>query len=438
MRGRASSRPARTSRPETATTHALRRLDPRGELRARLLEPLDLVRRTPACSHGRTRGSARSPARARESLWLEASSESRTARTCSVRDGDHARLRPDRRPHLLRLRAGDAHAVARVGDVARDPGVGLPEVAHVVELVDEVGEARGREGDVDRARLALLVDLDQAQREPVDGRGVLLLEEDEPLRLERVQLGQAREPPLVEVEVGLQRRPGAARRRRLSTRAGGSARSRRRSAPRASTRAPARRRCGRGASRCGCRPSACGCRCPRPKPGQRGRARDRARGRGRRGGTSREGSRAGRPSLPGGRAGLVLLARRGGRLGAGLGRRRRAGLGDERRLDGRRGLRRRLRDQRRLDRRRRLGRGLRAPARGRGSRRPAGSRSAARRAGPAGLVPRRSSSRASAPRAAPRLPGRARRPDRGPLRPPPRHHGTRPLRAPATPTPRSA
>ena len=96
-------------------------------------------------------------------------------------DGDHARLR--RRPCVRTFfvspgrraccRARRRRCVAmRVSDCA--------EVAHVVELVDEVGEARRPRGRRRSCRLVLLVDLDQAQREPVDGRASTAAEEDEP------------------------------------------------------------------------------------------------------------------------------------------------------------------------------------------------------------------------------------------------------------------
>ena len=62
---------------------------------------------------------------------------------------------------------------------------------------------------VDRARIVLLVDLDEPDVQPLHGERVLVLQVVEALRLQAEELVQLVEPPLPELEIGLERRETA-------------------------------------------------------------------------------------------------------------------------------------------------------------------------------------------------------------------------------------
>ena len=110
----------------------------------------------------------------------------------------------------LRLGVGcalpeDLHAVAAALDLVGDPAVLRAELADIVELVDQVGEAGGGKQHVERVGLIRLVDLDQPQVEPLLSSGVLAPEEGEALAQQVVELGDPGEPLTVERQVLLER-----------------------------------------------------------------------------------------------------------------------------------------------------------------------------------------------------------------------------------------
>ena len=81
-----------------------------------------------------------------------------------------------------------------------------PHLAEVLDLVDHLAQALGAEHDGDRIGLAARVQRDDAPAEPFHRDPVLLLEEEEPLRLLLELRRQPVELRLVEREHGLERR----------------------------------------------------------------------------------------------------------------------------------------------------------------------------------------------------------------------------------------
>src|SRR5436305_641028 len=96
------------------------------------------------------------------------------------------------------------HGLLSPVDLAGDALVFVSDLVHVVELVDEVGEARGREEDRDRVGVVGLVHRDEARIEPANRLPVLLTEERQSAALELEELRQPREFLAVEREVLLE------------------------------------------------------------------------------------------------------------------------------------------------------------------------------------------------------------------------------------------
>ena len=119
--------------------------------------------------------------------------------------GDDLRLRRHDRLRALRSRPRGADRVPRLAHLVRDLLVLVGDPAEVVDLVEDVLEARRREHDGEGVLAVGLVDVDEPVAEPLDGRRVLAPQEQEPLRLEVVERGQLREALLVQPQVLLQR-----------------------------------------------------------------------------------------------------------------------------------------------------------------------------------------------------------------------------------------
>ena len=105
-----------------------------------------------------------------------------------------------------------ARPLARVGDLSlgrrdlgRDRLVLGSDRPDVVELVDQIREARRGEDDRERVRVARLVDGDETNVESAQRGPVLPPEKLEPARLESEELGQLGELLLVQSEVALER-----------------------------------------------------------------------------------------------------------------------------------------------------------------------------------------------------------------------------------------
>ena len=94
-------------------------------------------------------------------------------------------------------------------DLPRDAEILRADVAQEVDLVDEVGQVTGREQDIERRRLAGLVDLHEPLVEPAECDRVLVPEEVKALGLEREELRDPGQLLPVQSEVALERlQPG--------------------------------------------------------------------------------------------------------------------------------------------------------------------------------------------------------------------------------------
>src|ERR671935_207456 len=87
--------------------------------------------------------------------------------------GDRVRLRGHAGARPLRSRARGGHLRLGRGDLVRDLAILLADLLQVLELVEQVGEARRGEDDGDRVRVVGLVDRDEARVEAPHGLAVL-------------------------------------------------------------------------------------------------------------------------------------------------------------------------------------------------------------------------------------------------------------------------
>ena len=120
-------------------------------------------------------------------------------------DPDRARLGRDDRVEPLRPQPLGVRLLLGGLDLAGDPRVLGAERVGVIGPGDQIGEAVRREDHFHRARLAALVEVDEALVEALDGDPVLVLEREEALGLDLVELRQAIELLLVERESVLDR-----------------------------------------------------------------------------------------------------------------------------------------------------------------------------------------------------------------------------------------
>src|SRR5919197_1609598 len=149
--------------------------------------------------------------------------ERRSARHQAVAHGpllvrpsrDRLRLGRHAGADLLRARTRGGHGFLGRVDLVREPLILGADLVQVVELVDEVGEARGGEEDGHRVGVISLVDGDEAPVEAAHGLPVLRAEENEAAAFEPVELGQPLELLPVELEVALERDEPVARARHL-------------------------------------------------------------------------------------------------------------------------------------------------------------------------------------------------------------------------------
>jgi hypothetical protein len=88
-------------------------------------------------------------------------------------DLDHRGRLPNVQARALGLRARRLHLALRGADLARDHPILRSERAEVVELVEDRGEARGGEHDLERRRVARLVDRDEPLVQALLGGPVL-------------------------------------------------------------------------------------------------------------------------------------------------------------------------------------------------------------------------------------------------------------------------
>ena len=99
-------------------------------------------------------------------------------------DPDRAHLGRGERAEALRVLALHAHPFLRVSDLPGDRAVLRVERIEHLRGVDQVGDALRVEQHLERARLAVLVEVDQPVAEPVDHRLVLAAVEVEAARLQ--------------------------------------------------------------------------------------------------------------------------------------------------------------------------------------------------------------------------------------------------------------
>src|SRR5947208_3244122 len=99
-----------------------------------------------------------------------------------------------------------ARRVLGVPDARRDSVVGRSDLVHVVEPVDQIGEASRVENHIDGVDVALLIDLDEPGVQTSERKAVLVADEEIPLRLEPEESREAVELALVQRQVALERR----------------------------------------------------------------------------------------------------------------------------------------------------------------------------------------------------------------------------------------
>ena len=99
----------------------------------------------------------------------------------------------------------DAHAFPGGADLSGDRLVLGRKRVDDLRLVDQVVETLRSKQDLERARLALFVEVDEPVAEPVDERAVLAAVEVVAARLQPEELVQARELLLVQLQVALER-----------------------------------------------------------------------------------------------------------------------------------------------------------------------------------------------------------------------------------------
>ena len=121
-------------------------------------------------------------------------------------DGDRADLGRDERAEALRVLALHADPFLGGSDLTGDRAVLRAERLDHLRGIDQVGDALRVEQDLQGARLAVLVEVDQPVAEPVDQRSVLTAVEVEAAGLHPEELGQPVELLPVQLEVALERR----------------------------------------------------------------------------------------------------------------------------------------------------------------------------------------------------------------------------------------
>src|SRR4051794_32094951 len=121
-------------------------------------------------------------------------------------NADRAHLGRSQRAETPRVLALDADALLRALDLAGDRAVLRADRLDHLRGIDQVGDALRPEQHFDRARLAVLVEVDQAVAEPLGQHLVLAAVEMEAAGLEAEELRQPVELLLVERQVALKRR----------------------------------------------------------------------------------------------------------------------------------------------------------------------------------------------------------------------------------------
>ena len=116
---------------------------------------------------------------------------------------DDRRLPLDGCAELLRLRARSGHLELGVSNLSGDPSILFADLVQVLHLVECVLNRTGAEHDVERRGGLGLIDVDESPVQGLDRRGVLLLQEVQPLGLEAEERAEGVEPALMQRDVGL-------------------------------------------------------------------------------------------------------------------------------------------------------------------------------------------------------------------------------------------